>query len=40
MEQTDQYICDTQRIGIDEISSQKGLVLERSRAAWLMLKVK
>jgi hypothetical protein len=39
MERIDQYICDTQGIGIDEISSQKSLVLERSLAAWLKLKV-
>jgi len=40
MEHIDQYICDTQKIGIDETLSQKCLVLERSRTAWLTLKEK
>ena len=40
MEQSEQYTCDTQKIGVDEISSQNRLILERSRAACLKLKVK
>jgi hypothetical protein len=40
MEQINRYICDTQRSGIDEIPSQKGLILERSRAAMAEVKSK
>jgi len=40
MEHIDQYICDTQRMGIDEISSQKGPSLGKKPSSVAEVKSK